>query len=217
MRPRLLDLFCCQGGTSMGYHRAGFDVTGVDLLPQPRYPFPFIQSDALEYLAGHGNEYDVIAASPPCQQHSALRTMTKRTDGHLLADTITALRDHGGVWCVENVEGADMPGSITLCGSMFGLAIDTADRGRRHLRRHRQFVASVPLRAPGPDACQGLPIIGVYGGGGNRRLGRAYTASADELRALLDVPWMCRNGGAQAIPPAYAEHIGRQLLTAVAR
>lgn len=83
-RPRLLDLFCCQGGAAMGYYRAGFDVTGVDIAPQPRYPFAFVQGDALEYVAAHGHEYDAIHASPPCQAYSK----TQRIQGNQHPDLI---------------------------------------------------------------------------------------------------------------------------------
>src|SRR4051812_8319935 len=103
---RLLDLYCGQGGAAVGYRRAGFDdIVGVDLAPQPRYPFPFAQGDALAYLAEHGHEFDAIHASPPCQDHSALRTMrtsTPHDTAWLLAATRDALEAVGRPWVMEN-------------------------------------------------------------------------------------------------------------------
>lgn len=108
--PRLLDLFCGAGGAGMGYHRAGFDVVGVDINPQPDYPFTFHQADALEFLAEHGHEYDAIHASPPCQDHSTLRSRTvDHGTAHLLADALDALDALGSPYVVENVMGAKMP------------------------------------------------------------------------------------------------------------
>jgi DNA (cytosine-5)-methyltransferase 1 len=136
--PKLLDLFCCEGGASTGYHRAGFDqVDGVDCDPQPLYPFTFHRGDATTWpLDG----YDAVHASPPCNDHSDLATLSgKHGTGWMLRHTIDRLTAWGGPWIVENVESADMPGAITLCGSEFGLEAATKT-GRRVLRRHRQFL-----------------------------------------------------------------------------
>ena len=137
---RLLYLFCGAGGAGMGYHRAGFEVTGVDIAPQPRYPFKFIQSDALEYLAAHGAEYDVIHASPPCQGYSRLRHLPWLKDRvyPMLIDKTRELLDKTGKpWIIENVEDSPLVG-ITLCGLMFGL----------NVYRHRKFEMSTFMLQP---------------------------------------------------------------------
>ncbi|MGW6288749.1 SAM-dependent methyltransferase, partial [Streptomyces sp. NPDC055107] len=90
-RPRLLDLFCCQGGAAKGYADAGFDVTGVDIHPQPRYPFRFVQADAIAYVLEHGAEFDVVHASPPCQHDSDCQRLQGNTHPDLIAPTRTAL------------------------------------------------------------------------------------------------------------------------------
>src|SRR5262252_422519 len=107
-RPRLLDLFCGAGGAAMGYSRAGFDVTGVDHRPMPRYPFVFVQADALEYVAEHGREYDVIHASPPCRAYSRMRRITKREYPELIAPTRATLDAVGRPFVIENVEHAPL-------------------------------------------------------------------------------------------------------------
>ncbi|WP_216916371.1 hypothetical protein [Nocardia noduli] len=129
-RPRLLDLYCCAGGASMGYHLAGFEVVGVDIDPQPRYPFEFHRADALEFLAEHGHEYDAITASPPCHDHTPLKSRAgENGTGWLLHATLAALAAQRAPWIVENVMGADMRADIVLCGTMFGLRV----------YRHRKF------------------------------------------------------------------------------
>lgn len=99
MRPLLLDLFCCQGGAAAGYVAAGFDVVGVDLAPQPRYPFEFHQGDALEFLREHGHEFAAVHSSPPCQRFTAYRRRDPSTVGasalDLIDDTRQALREFG--------------------------------------------------------------------------------------------------------------------------
>src|SRR5262245_2184895 len=126
---RLLDLFCGAGGAAMGYHRAGFDtIVGVDIKPQPRYPFTFVLGDALEYVKAHGHEYDAIHASPPCQDHvRSPGPAPKHGTGWQLAATRDALL---GTWVIENVPGAPMRPDYKLCGCMFGL---------RRLKRERWF------------------------------------------------------------------------------
>jgi len=151
----------------MGYRLAGFEVVGVDIRPQPRYPFEFHQGNALEFVADHAGDFDVIHASPPCHDHSSLRSRSG-TDGTawLLQATRDALAAHP-VTVIENVEGAPMRADLVLCGSMFNLGSDGFV-----LRRHRLFESSLPLSAPGPDACAGRPAGGVHGGGPWKRSDR---------------------------------------------
>lgn len=224
-RPTLLDLFCGAGGAAMGYHRAGFDVWGMDIKPQPRYPFPFRQGDALEFLATEGHRFDVIHASPPCQAYSATKSTT-RDRGHpmLIEPTRALLKDFDGLWVIENVPGAPMINPLTLCGAEFDLTATDVDGTQLVLKRHRLFESNVTLVGKGGCACRayrkkGYRVAGAYGGGStDRRLSGVrggYTPSALTQRTLLDVPWMRDRGTQQAIPPAYTEHIGRQLLAAL--
>ncbi|MDX2708037.1 SAM-dependent methyltransferase, partial [Streptomyces sp. PA03-6a] len=130
-RPRLLDAFCCQGGASTGYRLAGFDVTGIDIHPQPRYPFNFVQGDAVAFIREHGAEFDVIHASPPCQLYSLTHRIQRRDHPDLIAPTRKALETTGRPWVIENVEDArgELRDPVTLCGAAFGL----------HTYRHRLF------------------------------------------------------------------------------
>src|SRR5262252_358856 len=153
-RPRLLDLFCGAGGAAMGYWRAGFDVTGVDVVPQPSYPFTFVQADALAYpLDG----FDAVHASPPCQAYSVATGNARRGDHVDLYEPVRRRLEASGLpWVIENVIGAPYRQGVVLCGSMFGLRV----------RRHRNFEASFLMLAPACDhATQGRPL-GVYGAGG---------------------------------------------------
>lgn len=214
-KPRLLDLFCKAGGCSMGYHRAGFEVVGVDIAPQKNYPFEFVQADALtldpEWLAS----FDAIHASPPCQHYSAFASMhPDKTYPDLIDPVRELLARSGRPWVMENVEtsplvrGSDIFGShgVMLCGSSFGLGA----RGLQ-LRRHRVFEANFPVDGP-PCRHQGNSI-GVYGHGGHTKKHRmAYAA---EAREALGIDWMNRDEMSEAIPPAYTEYIGRQLLAHV--
>jgi DNA (cytosine-5)-methyltransferase 1 len=225
-RPRLLDLFSGAGGASMGYHLAGFEVVGVDIKPQPRYPFEFVKADALTFpLDG----FDAVAGSPPCRDHSPLAFVRgKAGTGYLLAATRARLAAAGVPYVIENVAGAEQPGSLVLCGTEFGMNTVDQDGVVRWLKRHRQFEANFLLMGAGGCNCSGRRIGGVYGGGGGaprtqvgkggRRRG-GYQLGADQARAILGVPWMNRDEAAQAIPPVYARFIGEQLLAhlAVAR
>lgn len=214
-RPRLLDLFCCAGGAGAGYHRAGFDVVGVDLEPQPRYPFQFVQGDALAYVAAHGHEFDAIHASPPCQANLHGLGAVNRTLGReyahvdLIPETRALLRASGKPYVIENVVGAALLAPVRVCGSSFGLPI----------HRHRLFESNVLLLVPECEhdrlrerkywtsarkkgaANRGFTVQ-VYGNGGER----------EQWGPALGIDWMTPDELTQAIPPAYTEHIGRQLL-----
>lgn len=216
-RPLLLDLFCGAGGAGMGYHRAGFDVFGVDCKPQPDYPFEFIQGDATRFpLDG----FEAIHASPPCQRYTALSTMRNHRKGH--PDLVGLMRDRLKLsrlpYVIENVRGAPMPAAIQLCGSSFGLGVDAYD-GWRQLRRHRLFESNVPLWAL-PCSHSG-PTIGFYGDHARDRRRREGEPArdfpdVDKVRLAqkaMGMPWVDDwHGLKEAIPPAYTEWIGSALL-----
>ena len=221
MKPRLLDLFCGAGGATVGYARAGFEITGVDCRPMPRFPYRFIQANALEYLAEHGREYDVIHASPPCQRFSIGSIAGRSRDRHpdLLTPTRTALLANGRPWVIENVPGAPMqPPTIMLCGLMFGLKVF----------RHRLFESSELLFAPSHPSHRGKRIgeggmccVAGHGGqssgfgqGWSRRVPADHRTKAAWSRAM-GIDWMTRDELAQAIPPLYTLWIGRQLINAL--
>lgn len=212
-RPRLLDAFCGAGGAAMGYWRAGFDVTGVDIKPQPRYPFAFIQGDAIEYIRAHGHEYDAIHASPPCQGYSRMLRITRATrHPRLIEPTRATLQATGRPYVIENVEGAPLIGAvIVLCGTAVGLPI--------RLHRHFETHPPLPLLVP-PCACRNGVRDGRLVGvrlAGPKPPGRVVPPvfSGRQRRHALGVDWMSLAETTQAIPPAYTELIGRALLAAV--
>lgn len=230
MTPKLLDLFCGLGGASMGYSRAGFDVVGVDLKPQPHYPFEFVQADALELLSvlidGRAYESDLnlgsfaaIHASPPCQRFSQLmiRWGDERRDEHpdLVEPTRLLLRATRLPYIIENVPQAPLLDPVVLCGSMFGLGARDDDGNFRQLRRHRLFESNLPLEDGGPCRHTGQ-AVGVYGHGrwdnSTSKHRGGYQGNVRECREAMGIEWGTRDGIAQAIPPAYAEFLGRQLL-----
>ena len=206
-KPRLLDLFCGAGGAAMGYHHAGFDVVGVDINPQPHYPFEFHQADALTFpLDG----YDVIHASPPCQRYSK---STKRWGDNDHPDLIAVTRERIEhlSYVIENVPGAPLVDPIMLCGSMFDLRVDA-----RYLQRHRLFESNVPLKTPDGRCDHSGYAVGVYGHPGGRSTRDGLTFGTTDLwRIVMDTPWMTGKEMAQAIPPAYTEWIGRQLIQVI--
>ena len=215
-RPRLLDLFCGAGGASRGYELAGFDVTGVDIVDQPRYPYRFVRADALDhlaYLGEIGECYDAYAASPPCHDHCPLRHRTGlvHNTGWLLGATRTALRATGRPFVLENVPGAPLRPDVVLCGSMFGLAA-----AGRVLRRHRWFeLHGGGLMLTPPDQCAGARIGGVYGTGGGGQNTRGYKFPPALARQAMGIDWMTVRELSQAIPPAYTEYLGAALLDTV--
>ncbi len=207
-RPKALDLFCGAGGAGMGLHLAGFDVTGVDISPQPRYPFTFHQANALTFpLDG----FDFIWASPPCQAHSALRHLHPQKEYECFIErTRERLFACGSPYVIENVPKAPLVKPVMYCGSMFKLRV----------RRHRIFESNFPLRT---RLCQhrwqGSPID--VSGTGGRRIGRRVDdhggncnkpKNLAEARAVMQMPWATRYEISQAIPPAYSRYIGEQIM-----
>jgi DNA (cytosine-5)-methyltransferase 1 len=220
---RILDVFCGAGGCSMGYYRAGFHVTGVDLKPQPHYPFRLWQDDALHVLDclardGHWQHetFDAIHASPPCQANlkglGAVNRALGRKSSHvdLIGPVRERLRAIGLPYVIENIEGSSLRNAIKLCGSSFGLAV----------RRHRLFECSFPIIAP-PCAhhlqrearfwtswrpngeYRQATVVQVYGNAGDM----------DEWPEAMGIDWMQeRREFTEAIPPAYTEHIGGYLM-----
>ncbi|MGP3708519.1 DNA cytosine methyltransferase [Gordonia paraffinivorans] len=213
-RPRLLDLFCGAGGAGMGYHQAGFDVVGVDINPQPNYPFEFHRADALDYLVGHGLEFDAIHASPPCQASTALTKGTNkgREYPQLIPATRALLKYFTVPTVIENVQGADVRRDLVLCGEMFGLGVI----------RHRLFeidnaAINQPAHKPHRGRVAGYrhgkwydgPYFAVYGDGGGK-------GSVEQWQQAMGIDWTdVRKEIAEAIPPAYTEFIGRQLLAQI--
>lgn len=212
--PRLLDLFCGAGGAAMGYHLAGFEVVGVDIKPQPNYPFTFVQRDALEYLRDGISGFDVIHASPPCQAYSSLGSMwPDREHPDLVGVTREALHATGLPWVIENVEGAPLRNAVTLCGSMFQLGV-WSEGTFAWLRRHRLFeMSSGPFWAPECQHPAG-PVIGVYGGSGgsSRRDTNTQHYNVAERRVAMGIDWMTGAELNQAIPPLYTQWIGARLM-----
>ena len=202
-RPRLLDLFCGAGGAAMGYHRAGFDVTGVDIAPQPRYPFPFVQADAMTYpLDG----FNAIHASPPCHDH--VRTfVAKDGTGWMLAATRERLSSIGTPWIIENVPGAPMRADYLLCGCMFGLSL---------LVRERWFETSweaFEMRAPCYHPARPITVTGWGIPSGSYWYGRISVSEYFRLgKQAMGIDWMTRAELNQAIPPAYTEYVGARLM-----
>lgn len=227
-RPKLLDLFCGAGGATKGYQSAGFYVVGVDVVPQPEYcGDEFVQADALEYLAAlHPRTgmagppiFDAIHASPPCQAHSSLNGMWNAGEHlDLIPQTRTLLQSFRVPWVIENVPGAPLIDPVTICGASVGLGVD----GYK-LRRHRLFESNVSLMVP-PCACDARPTVGIYGdkvrdrrrnpNAKNPESGTDFSRTDRRRMAqeAMEMPWASWRGLTQAIPPAYTELIGAQLI-----
>lgn len=225
-RPKALDLFCKAGGASMGLHRAGYDVIGCDIERQPRYPFPFIQADALNAPLDL-REFDFIWASPPCQAYTGMQRLNTRApkrDHPRLIEPVRAMLMNAGVpYVIENVAGAPLIDAVVLCGSMFGLRV------RRHRLfecsfwmltpecRHNHNVDPVPVWGDGRPTRQEVRAarrpIAVYGdhprqpGDKSYNVNRARTLA--EAQNAMGINWMTWGEITQAIPPAYSEFIGR--------
>ncbi len=209
-RPRLADLFCGAGGATRGYQRAGFEVWGVDNRPQPRYCGDhFTQADVFALEPWFLAAFDAIHASPPCQAYTLARN-NGSCDGalDLVGATRDLLHDTGLPFVIENVEGSPLIAPATICGASLGLRLAGFD-----LRRHRLFETNWSLMTP-PCSHRRGQTMGVYGNGTNSwhraLLGRDLTAA--EVREGMEMSWATRLECAQAVPPAYTELIGAQLL-----
>jgi DNA (cytosine-5)-methyltransferase 1 len=210
----------------MGYARAGFDVVGVDSVPQPRYPFEFVQADAIEYVLNHGHEFDVIHASPPCQVYSITANTHTVEHADLLEPTREALIEVGRPYVIENVVGAPLIDPVMLCGSMFGLRAPDVDGVELRMERHRLFETSFPVPlAPAPCAHDSTLVGGSYKGSRHRKPEHrdnpdrrgGYTPHISVRGALMGIDWMNEHELAQAIPPVYTEWLGRQLIDHLTR
>lgn len=210
MRPRALDLFCCAGGAAVGLHRAGFDVVGVDIDLQPRYPFAFIQADALRPPV-RLQDFDFIWASPPCQAFTAYKRrpnhVRERLD--LIPETRAMLEASGVPYVIENIPGAPLQNPVLLCGSMFGLDV----------RRHRLFELSFSVLSPICNHAAQTPRF-------KQATNRVNLRSTVEVgvwriplavqRAAIGIEWMALEELSEAIPPAYSEYLGRAALSHMA-
>ena len=189
----------------MGYYRAGIDeILGVDIQSQPRYPFRFIQADAMTFSF---DGFDAVHASPPCQRYSVNTKQHKTAENH--PDYIATLRArliHSGLlYVIENVPGAPLQSPIILCGSMFGIS---------RLRRHRLFESNVKLTQMECQHARQQKCISVAGhpGGSSNRDGKERFGSTADWKKIMGIDWMTGAELAQAIPPVYTEFIGRRLL-----
>lgn len=195
---RLLDLFCGAGIGADGYAETGFEVIGVDNKHQPNYPYKFYQGDALEYLAEHGKEYDVIHASPPCPKFSQLTRLRGKATNHpdLIDKTRQLLISIGRPWVIENVEGAPLRVDLTLCGTMFGIPFP----------KHRWFELSISVAVLLPP-CNHENLYDPFHGGEDSRQER------EKLCNLYGVErFVTRQEVRNGIPKVYTNLIGRQFM-----
>jgi DNA (cytosine-5)-methyltransferase 1 len=222
-QPLMFDVCCGAGGASMGYSRAGFCVIGVDINPMPRYPFQFIQADALEFLDGlfhcPSTVFGPVAAihiSPPCQGYSCTKSINPHANDYpkLISPARELLQSIGLPYVIENVEGArrDMISPVILCGSQFGLRREFNGE-RAYLRRHRCFETNWALTDAGPHDHSGyaFPVFG-GGPGGARNLHLRGKGAAAMARELMDIDWMTRDELDESVPPVFTEYVGTHLM-----
>lgn len=217
MKPKLLDLFCKAGGAGMGYQRAGFDVTGIDIAPQKHYPFTFIQADAIEYVLKYGHLYDVIHASPPCQNASKSTAIAKsrgKTYPDLIPVTRAALEKFKIPTIIENVPGAIIRPDVIMRGTMFNLKV---------LRKRIFEVNNCFILQPGIPQKSGTVKAGDYYsifGKGSWRKSKTDDMPKYQLKtvreswaAAMGIDWYMNECElAEAIPPAYTGYIGKQII-----
>lgn len=223
--PVLVDLFCCEGGASMGYHRAGFKVVGVDLFEdytQKRYPFESYKGDWQDGLKYFLSKYPVavVTASPPCQKYS-ITNHNGRDYPDLIGPVREALIETGLPYVIENVEGAPLNDPIRLCGCQFDLKAEDDDGIMLYLERPRLFESNVSLSEVQPcTKCGHREWVGGCYGGARRdkyeakyvRKGGYVPPNKAVVEAYMGIDWMTWKGLYQSIPPVYTEFIGRQLM-----
>lgn len=214
MKPKLLDLFCGAGGAATGYHRAGLEVTGVDVTDQPNYPFRFVQTDAL--TAKFMSQYDAIHASPPCQNY-CWSTTKQRENGKVYPDLIEPIRERliasGKPYVIENVPTAPLLNPTYLEGTMFGLGV-IRRRGfetnwwlpQPRFRPRKKPIMQASKIHPG-NTIRKSAYCAVAGNGAN-----GWSCRVADWRIAMGIDWMTRKEIVQAIPPAYTEWIGRHLM-----
>lgn len=207
---KLLDLFCGAGGAAVGYYRAGFtEIVGVDIKPQPRYPFTFIQADA-SYPSDAFNYdlFDLVHASPPCQRYTQMLNhglAPRGSHADLIDPVRRLLRRAGSLFVIENVIGAPLINPVTLCGEMFGLRVI----------RHRLFESNVPLKQPAHLKHNSAGAIRKQGDSGYYYRVYGHETGKASWGDAMGINWMRSAELAQAIPPAYTEWIGRRIIHAL--
>ncbi|MFF3140409.1 SAM-dependent methyltransferase [Streptomyces sp. NPDC057927] len=211
-KPLHLDTYCCQGGASKGYADAGFTVLGVDIDDQKRYPFAFVQGDAVEFIRRYGHLFDSISGSPPCQLYSKTQRIQKNDHPDLIAPTRAAMEASGRPSVIENVMDAapELREPVMLCGAMFGLEtyrhrlFEPGGGFTFDAPEHPEHVAKTTKMGRRPVPGEFMHIVGNF-------------TDADKGREVMRMPWATRDGLREAIPPAYAEYIGVLLMAHVQR
>ena len=207
-KPKLLDLYCCEGGASMGYYKAGFEVTGVDIHPQPNYPFNFILADALTVdLSG----YDCFHASPPCYKNTwSARRWIKGEVAYdkedRVAETRSLLALTNKPFVIENTPGAEMSNYIRLKGTMFGIKV----LRERWFELHGFEILLLPSPVLPKKPIASGEYVTVAGHGGDSKDCRLST-----WRSAMGNEWMSKKGLTQSLPWVYTEFIGKHLLNAI--
>ncbi|KAB2365209.1 DNA cytosine methyltransferase [Actinomadura montaniterrae] len=209
---RLLDLCCKAGGASMGFYLAGFDVVGVDKAPQRRYPFEFIQADALDVLADRAfiAGFDVLAGGPPCQAHTLAQRIQGREHPDLIPGVRAGMQASGLPHVIENVPGAPLRNPVELCGCMFtGLGVyrerlfEFGNWPGITQPAHRPHTEPLVKLGRPPRPGHRMHVVGNFSG-------------VAQARKAMGIAWMTRDELREAIPPAYTRHIGTALATHLA-